>query len=51
MVGRQEAVEIDRAELEMAAVRTLQARGLRSELLGLGWRSRREREVGVVHAR
>ena len=50
MVGRQEAVEVDRAKLELAAVRTLQARGPRSELLGLGWLSRREREEGVVHA-
>ena len=50
VIGRQETVEIDRAELELAPVRALQARRARSELLGLWSFSRWEREERVVHS-
>ncbi len=50
VVRRQEAVEVDRAQLDLAPVRALQARPARSQLLGLRWLRRRECEEGVVHA-
>ncbi len=47
VIGWQETIEIDRAELNLAPVRALQAGRARSELLGLRWFSGWEREEGV----
>ena len=50
VVGWQEALEINRAELELAPVGTLESRQPGRGLLGPRWVSGREREERVVHA-
>jgi hypothetical protein len=49
MVGAEQAVEIDRPKLELAAIRDLESRNP-WRLLVLVWLSRRELEEGIVHA-
>jgi hypothetical protein len=51
VVGRQQAVEVDRAQLELAPVGTLQTGHTGGALLALNWLARREREQVVVHGR
>ena len=51
VVGWQETLEIDRAQLELAPVGTLESRHPGRGRLGLRWIGGREREEGVVHAR
>ena len=49
MVGAEQAIEIDRAELELSPIRALETRHP-GDLLVLVWLSGREREECVVHA-
>jgi hypothetical protein len=48
MVGAEQAVQIDRTQFELAAIRDLESRNS-ARLLALVWLSGRELEEGVVH--